>query len=322
MILEHDTTETALFDKYGKYHSITEPQAPQMAVTTSGANITSLLSTGNNESYMFDDLRKNQSLSHITLNFAKPEGVSDAKLIIRAKGSLWLDYVYGEFTKLFGEDFDTWSEKQRKENPEVLKKRRKDHHIAIEVSLNCKNSWRHVDYFELVGPLGDARDMVMPIDVSEVEGNEITIKLETGFLFWELDYASMDFTPDHPIRQQVVKASTAIDEMSVDVGKLLNREDQQYLEQLEVGNFVELNFPAPEFDPGKKYSVFLHAKGYYEHIRQFEGRPNYGKLLTFYIPGRFPDYSRELYEAQYDLIKLANEPIVLSSNSAISQPLQ
>lgn len=61
----------------------------------------------------------------------------------------------------------------------------------------------------MVGPLA-ARDLVVPVDLRKHTGEEVRLRVESGFLFWELDYAAMDFTEDRPMALQVLKPSEVV----------------------------------------------------------------------------------------------------------------
>jgi hypothetical protein len=322
IVMEHGMDEKVLIDKYSKYHSITNPQAPLHAYSTKGTDITSTLKNRDGHCYLFNDPQAGQPLEHTILQFTKPEGIKKAKLVVSGKGSLWLDYVYGEFTKLFGDNYNAWCEKQKKEKPEVLQKRRIDNHIPIEVCLWEHGEWKYLDHFELVGPLGHARDMVLPVDLSGVDEDKITIRLRTGFFFWEVDYAGLDFSQDRVVKKMTIRASRAHDQLGNDVEQTLAEEDHSYLEQQRIGEYTELFFPAPALRADRDYSVFLHTKGYYEHIRQYDSAPQLAKLITFYIPGRFAAYSRELYQERHELFRTLDEPVILSSDREQRENIQ
>jgi hypothetical protein len=40
-----------------------------------------------------------------------------------------------------------------------------------------------------------------------------------------------------------------------------------------------------------KKTVFLHARGYYKHVRDYQGPPDITQLLTFGNPGRLSKFS-------------------------------
>jgi hypothetical protein len=57
----------------------------------------------------------------------------------------------------------------------------------------------------------------------------------------------------------------------------------------------ETGLPVPK--AGTRRTGFLRTKGYYEHIREFEGLPNLPELYAFKKPGRFIEFSKEKYRA-------------------------
>ena len=103
------------------------------------------------------------------------------------------------------------------------------------------------DYFDMTGPLA-FREMVMPVDFSEGlkwiddSFSEAKIRIESGFIFWEMDYATLDLTPDVAVGIDIVSPASAINESGKDVYKFIARDDKKYYIQSNAGNEVELNF--------------------------------------------------------------------------------
>ena len=75
-------------------------------------------------------------------------------------------------------------------------------------------------------------------------------KLESGFLFWEIDYVAMDFTPHLQIKQTRLSVATALDQDGRDVSDLLLQDDDLYYHQPQIGDEVILTFPIPEVRGG------------------------------------------------------------------------
>ena len=110
-------------------------------------------------------------------------------------------------------------------------------------------------------------------------------------MFWELDYASMDFSQDLPVRMNAIKPSSAVNESGKKVEKLLAADDDQYYNQPETGNEVILDFTSPDITQDGNRSIFLHSKGYYVHVRNYQNPPDISALETFRIPGRLSQFS-------------------------------
>ena len=95
----------------------------------------------------------------------------------------------------------------------------------------------------------------------------------------------------------VAKSSSqaAVDEKGLDQRRSLAAADGQPLQQLRPGTQVTLTFPAGAAPAGTRHSAFLRTRGYYEHIRSYEGLPNLPELYAFRKPGRFVEFSKERY---------------------------
>jgi hypothetical protein len=224
-------------------------------------------------------------------------------LILNAKNSLWLDYIYGEFTKLFGTAYNRFAEQRKRVLPEKSIQWMLDQGLLLSIYLETGNGWKFLDYFDMVGPLA-ARDLVMPIDLSDVKSDNLRIKLTCGQMFWELDYAAMDFTENLPVKIKYLDPTSAVDEKGTDVSKLLKAPDNLYLEQPEVGNEAVITYPEVTVTEGLAYTAFLHSRGYYEYIRDYKTKPDVAYLKSFSKKGAFNEFSFQHYNKILNGIEL------------------
>ncbi|MFD3001552.1 hypothetical protein ACFS7Z_14370 [Pontibacter toksunensis] len=295
VMVQHSTNSTALMDRTGNIYTVSAPQAPLSAVTEEKIDYTKQMQARDSHLFLFNEGDKEKLKSGLFLTFSKSKADKEGKLVLNLKNSLWLDYIYGEFTKLFGSYYNSWAEKQKSEPKVKLNQWFFDQELPLKVYVKKKNAWEFVDYVDLIGPLAAARDVVVPLkQLSAIEGDKVEIKIESGFMFWELDYVGLDLTPNEAVLVQNASGSAAFTDKGEDVSGLLAGTDEKYLQQLQVGDQVELSFKAPE--PGdKKVSFFLHTRGYYEHIRDYEGMPDLLELISFRKPGKFTSFSKEKY---------------------------
>ena len=128
----------------------------------------------------------------IILSFDKPKNAQMAKLIVRTKNSFWLDYIYGQFYSLFGDHYHDWFEEQKTKPKENMIQWALDQGIPLSVYVEKDGEWHFVDYFNTVGPMA-FKDDVLAFNIADIQSEKIKIKLEFGFLFWEIDYAGIDF---------------------------------------------------------------------------------------------------------------------------------
>ncbi len=195
---------------------------------------------------------------------------------------------------MFGNKYERFTEHRNQMPPEDNLRWMREQGLLLEVYLKTDAGWKFVDYFNTVGPLV-TRDLVMPIDISGINSDEVTIKLQAGFDFWDIDYAALDFSENIPIDVMYVKTSLAVDENGNDVSAPLRDNDDKYLEQPDVGNKAILTFPVVPCSDSLIQTVILHTKGYYTKIRDYKGKPDITFLKQFKEPGAFTKYSKKRY---------------------------
>jgi hypothetical protein len=139
------------------------------------------------------------------------------------------------------------------------------------------------------------RDEIMPINLKGINSDTIKIKLKTGFLFWEIDYAGMDFSKNEEMKPVAVPVKTAIDNNNLDIRGLLINRDNGYYVQKQTGDAAVLTFDKPLQGEGTR-SVFLHTRGYYKILREQTGKAEKKKLRTFRKPNRVPAFSKETFD--------------------------
>jgi hypothetical protein len=294
-LVEHPENSTVLIDKNGNIQTILDPESPVSAMSGNNTDYTNPVLLKDSCSYLFnEDNRDSPELSSLALSFKKPLNAKSGKLILNAKNSFWLDYMYGKFNELFGTYYNKFAEKQMKATSLKNNNWSLEQGIPLSVYIETRNGWQFVDYYNPLGPLA-SRDLIMPVDLSEVAGDNVMIKLECGFMFWEIDFAAMDFSDNIPVKVMKMKPSSAIDENGKDVSALLSATDEKYLVQPEVGNEVTIIYNSSVASPVHKITPFFHSRGYYEYIRDYENKPDFEYLKTFRTKGAFTQFSKKHY---------------------------
>jgi len=302
-VFDHPEGSEVLVDKYGNVHTINDPQTPNKAITIRGEDVEDAIIVKDGVSYMSGIPDEYDGpMDEVILTFDHPVGVEKGKLLFRGKNTFWLDYIHGEFSDLFGNQLDEWNEKQKSRSSEELMQWSLTQGIPLSVYLETDAGWEFVDYFNIVGPLA-SKDDILEIDLSQVTSNEVRIKLEYGFLFWEIDYAAMDFTPNSAVRQTRLPATAAINQNGHDVSDLLLHDDDLYYHQPNIGDELLLKFVVPRKEEGTVRTAILHSKGHYEILRDPTGVPDLVYLSSFKKPGAFSQFSREQFLELYNSIQ-------------------
>jgi hypothetical protein len=296
LLVDHDENVEILLDKSGNLHSFSSISSPRNVLVDGIKDDINPSLVKDNNNYLFNtDILNSKSTRELILEFDKPENKLTAKLYLTAKNSMWLDYVYGKFNEQFGDYYPKFQKDQQKAPAENGLNWMIDQHIPLSVYIKTTTGWELVEYINPVGPMA-TRDLVIPIDLANHSEDKLIVKLESGFMFWEVDYVGIDYTKNLPLKITTILPSSAIDENNNDVTVLLEKTDKKYFVQPEIGNEVLITYKTENTKTDQKQSVFLKNRGYYNYIRDYDGIPDFVKLQSFKEKNAFTDFSREQYE--------------------------
>jgi len=311
--IEHPYDVTVLLDKNGNPQTFSNIIPPNKVLVDNLNIDNSPALIKDNNSYLFNsEINSSSSLRNIEIEFNKPQNTETAKLFLTVKNSMWLDYVFGKFNQQFGTYYSKFQKDQQAVSLEKSTKWMQEQNIPLSVYLKTATGWELVDIINTVGPMA-SRDIAVPIDLSKVAGKVVTIKLETGFMFWEVDYAGIDYTENIALEIKYIDPYEALDGNGENVTKLLSATDQNYFVQPDIGDEVLVTFKMSEPNQDLKRTCFLKNRGYYNYIRNYEGKPDFQKLKLFRAAGAFTNFSKYEYEAlmdyesQFDLVSIIKD---------------
>ncbi len=306
--IRHEQGTQALFDPQGRAQLIADPQLPLTAASASGADVSALTSQKDGQAFFFDEEKAASNFLH--LQFSRPSGATAAKLVLRAKNSLWFDYLFGSFAEKWGTAWPEWIRQQEALPRETRVDRQNDQDFPLAVWVkDAAGQWRLAGRLPLTGPLG-WRDMVLPLDPAMLQGEIVELRLETGYRFWEVDYAAMDFSENTGMEVLTLPALSAKDQRGRPQLKALAHDDDTYLRQLQTGEYTDMRFKAMAPPTGQAQTLFLHVKGYYEHVRDFEGEPQLAELQRFLKPHYFDQFSKQEYRRFMERVATSPDEIL------------
>lgn len=298
--IAHPSNVKVLLDSYGNPHTFSNVISPKTVLVDKTIFDDSPLLSKDNNAYLFNTSLDNASSTRkIEMVFQKPRKAENAKLFLSVKNSLWLDYVFGKFNEQFGSYYPQFQNDQQAAPKEKSTQWTNEQNIPLSVYLKTDAGWALIDRIQTVGPMA-SRDIALPIDLSKASGQEVILKLETGFMFWEIDYAGIDYSENLALNIHYIEPNSAIDGNNKDVTKLLLAEDQNYFIQPNIGDEVEVQFKTADSEPGLIKTFFLKNKGYYTYIRNYNKEPDFTKLRLFKEAGAFTNFSMFEYEALMD----------------------
>ncbi len=284
-----------LLDSDGNPQTFTEIQKP-IKVLEDGYKVNNSAATSKDGvAYNFNSLDNEfENTRHLIAEFENKETEHDAKLYVRAKNSLWLDYAFGKFNNLFGTYYPAFQQKQQQSSAKKSYTWMDAQHIPLKVSIKTINGWEEIETINPVGPLA-YRNLAIPINLDNSTSGPIQIKLETGFMFWEVDYVGLDFSKNVPVKMHAFQPTIAIDETGKDVTSLLLEQDGTYLTQPNIGNAVDVTFDLERLSGYQIGSVYLKNRGFYNYIRHYTNEPDFDKLRLFRADESFTEFSKLEY---------------------------
>lgn len=298
MGVAHPQGTQVLLDAQGTPRLLTQPLAPNAALTAAGVDIFRQVMGKDSLFYAFDE--KDAPQNGLTLRFENPSHARRGVLVLRAKNTLWFDQLYGRFAEKVGIRYAAFMERLEKMSREERIRQQQDQDFPLSVSVKgADGNWKPGGWFQMTGPMG-WRDMVLPLEW-EGEG-AVEVRLQTGFMFWEVDYAAMDFSQGQPLSTFVLPATAANDQNGQSWLRAIRSDDGKYLVQPVPDMYTDLVFRTPDLPLKDTVSYFLHAKGYYEHIRDFKQAPRMEELALFRQPHYFDKFSRQEYEQRKSIV--------------------
>lgn len=294
MVYDHAADQEVMVDKYGVGHIISKPFAPVSATSLMGEEVLPLIEKEDDLVYLGNDPSRDPPLlDGIELTYNIPPGTKTANLMISAKNSYWLDFVYQNFREMLGASYKMWMKRQQDGDPQQMESWSLSQNIPLSVYLFKDGEWVFHDYYNTVGPMAFKKD-ILELDLSGMEKGPLRIKLEAGSYFWEIGYVGVSLEQAAPEPATIVQLSNAVDENGSSVAGNLLKDDALYYVQPEIGNEAELVFPVP--DQKGDRTIILHSKGHYEILQDPKGPPRVKALKEIRKTGNFNKYSNELMQ--------------------------
>lgn len=309
LVIEHPEGCNVLPNADGKLYIVSHPETPQIALLNNKKDVLHSVTAVDNQFCTFNDTSVSSGINELLLTFKKDTRITKGKLLLDLKNSYWLDYLYGEFTRHFGDDYETWRKKQQHKPASEMNLWSEKQQIPLTISVETKNGWKEIQKLKTIGPL-ENRSIVIPFESGDTAAQTVNVKLTCGFQFWEVDYAGVDFSSDQPLQVTRLKPSSAVDKNGKSVLPAIMQNDKTYLAQPKAGDYAILTYRFNrQPTSGNAFSVVLHTSGYYEPIREYTGKPDISFLKKFRDDGYFSKFSRMQFQ------KMINEQSIATADT-------
>ena len=289
LVVDHPKGTVVAPDASGRIHSLSQLYAPKQAIVGKGKDINPLLS--NRDGIFWQTCvdnkhpdRKEDLRDEIILEFPKPTGAKKVKLFVNACTSLWGSQVAKQFLELHGSQIDQWYDDVNNFGPayqQIMNWFFNEELYLLRIWVETKNGWKNRGMIYGGGPF-ISEDKVYLIDIKDVEGDTLKIKLMPPATFWIIDSIEVDYTENQNLKIHELSVLNAFDKKGLDVREKLIALDDNYLIMPNKGDQVEVTYMAPPKEEGWERSIILKAVGYYDIHLQKDSQPQYDVLEKFH----------------------------------------
>jgi hypothetical protein len=303
VIVDHPADVRVVPDVSGGLHSIVRPLAAFRASDQNGRDLRPLIASEDDRFWESEkdgrDLEKNEDLKDtLIFEFPKPVTARKATLVANVWTTLWGMQAGEGLLGLFGESLPGWYAEVNRGGPasqELWNWYFTGGMYTAKILVETRDGWTPKGLLYGGGPF-NSKDKAYTLDVSDVPGEKLKIKLELAAGFWKLNYLAMDYSQETPVRVTEIRPEMALDRNGRDVKAMIAKADQLFFEMPQAGEFAELMFTAPEKTAGLERTVLLKARGYYEvHFAPAgAGQPDLARQMLR-DPNRAARYALESY---------------------------
>ena len=202
------------------------------------------------------------------------------------------------FLELYGEDVGKTYAAVRTPGPVyqmLMAWNEREELYRLKIRVEAGDGWKAKGTIVGGGPFV-SEDRVYDLDLADVPGDTLRIKLVPPASFWMVNYLAVDYTEDRPVQVTEVEAAKAVDGPGRDVRELLAAADGRYVVMPNIGDAAEIIYTAPPPNPNLERTFFIKAGGYYDIHLEAKG-PCQNELLHRFLvePGSAVQYAFKQY---------------------------
>jgi hypothetical protein len=303
LVVDHPQGVQAVPDEAGNIYTISQPIIPSEAYDNKGRNLKFYVAENDwvywTTSEEDKSVEKKENLKQeLVFQFPKPEGATEAKLLFNGCNTLWASHMVKQFLELYGNEVDNYYAEMAAKGPAYARTmhwNEREELFRLHIRVDTEEGWKSKGTVVGGGPFV-SEDRIYTIDLRDVPGDTLRIKLTPPAGFWQINHLAVDYTEDLPVDVTEIAPIEAMDDKNQDVLDILAYTDNDYLVMPEIGDSTQVTFLAVPQKPGMDRSYILKASGYYDIHLEAQGESRMDILTRFLTePGYTVQYSLEKY---------------------------
>lgn len=303
VVVDHPKGVKVAPDESGKIYTISTPIIPTKVIDKEGKDLTAYFAKKDRIFWRshYEEMKpdkKEDLRDEIIFEFPKSREAKKARLLVNANITLWGSQVAKRFLELRGSKLDEWYKEVNRFGPAFYRTMAwffNEELYLLKIQMETEDGWKSKGTIFGGGPF-ISDDKSYALDISDVPGDILKIKLTPPVAFWMIDHLAVDYTEDLPVQVTEMEAMQAVDQNGLDVRELLANNDNNYLVMPKTGDRTELVFLAPSRFDGVERTIILKATGYYDIHLEVTGEPQIDIIERFHNePGFTLQYAFKEY---------------------------
>lgn len=300
LVVDHPPGTSVLPSFDGSLHVLSSPHPPREALDFAGHDVTHLVHSTDDDAWASnpfgrDPTVKSEARDGLELTFPRPPDASSVKLALNVQNTLWASHVQGQLLALHGRRLQDWYDLMNASQParDTLTKAMIREGMLLAKLWNG-SEWETAGFVWEVGPVLP-KDQIVVLDLRDVPGEELRVRLESTAGFWIVNSVQADYEADPVVEVREVAFTEARDWRGEDVGGLLRSNDGRHYVMAAERDWADLVFPVPPPRPSLDRSTLLKSTGYYTIHVTSEGEPRSDLLARLLSePGAYGQFTLQL----------------------------
>jgi hypothetical protein len=300
-VVDHAPGAQVLPDVTGGLHLVAQPIPPTSARDRQGRDLLTWLNS--NDRVIYEPLAVADAgggmRDEIVLTFPKPRAALRARLVTNVATGIWGSHMIRAMLQLRGRAVAAWYARvdggqHSRDSLLAWDLREELYHLRIDVQE--PDGWKTRGLLPGGGPF-IAEDRIVPLDLSQVKGDSVRLRIRPPRGFWALNSFALDYGDDLPVKVDTLRPVAAKDARWGDVLPAISSSDDRYYAMPYTGDHGHVAFRAPPQTAGAERTVLLHTRGYYRLHLPNAGTPDTGTLRRIAeVPGAAAEFAAEQFK--------------------------